>query len=139
MKELEDCNLQLLEQPFPRWDLKGMAKLHPAASMQILPLACEFTEFFQVKGSILKQKLEIENGCLKVPQGIGFGVDLDEEALSNHLKSNCSYYNLLKSYIIIRLVPVLLNISGLRRKTIEINAWEEKFPLEKPLPIRLFN
>lgn len=27
MKEIEDCNLQLLEQPVPSWDLKGMAHI----------------------------------------------------------------------------------------------------------------
>jgi len=158
MREVEDCNLQLLEQPVPAWDLKGMAhirnsigiplmadesiwtpqdvikiaelgaadiinikiaksggllvakkieavaesaglscivgtelepgfssvaKIHLAASMRNLPLACEFTELPQVfvNGSILKQEIKIENGCLKVPQEPGLGFDLNEETL----------------------------------------------------------
>jgi len=153
MKEIEDCNLQLLEQPIPGWDLKGMAhirnnigiplmadesiwtpqdvikiaecgaadlinikiakscglalakkiefiseslglpsivgteiepgfsliaKLHLAASMKIHPLASEFTELSLLKTNILKHEIKIEDGCVKVPDGSGFGVELDE-------------------------------------------------------------
>ena len=154
MKQIEDCNLQLLEQPIGAWDLKGMAyirnnisvplmadesiwtpqdvvriaeygaadiinikiakscglalakqiefvaeshglpcivgteiepgfslvaKLHLAASMKIHPLASEFTELSLLKGNILRHKFEIEDGCVKVPGGPGFGVELDGE------------------------------------------------------------
>lgn len=154
MKHIEECNLQLLEQPIPSWDLKGMAhirnnigiplmadesiwtpqdvvkiaeygaadiinikiakscglalgkqiefvaesqglpcivgteiepgfsliaKLHLAASMKIHPIASEFTELSLLKGNILKHKIEIKDGCVKVPDGPGFGVELDEE------------------------------------------------------------
>ena len=153
MKEIEDCNLQLLEQPIPGWDLKGMAhirnnigiplmadesiwtpqdvikiaeygaadlinikiakscglalakkiefvseslglpcivgteiepgfsliaKLHLAASMKIHPLASEFTELSLLKTNILKHEIKIENGCVKIPDGSGLGVELDE-------------------------------------------------------------
>ena len=153
MKEVEDCNLQLLEQPIPSWDLKGMAhirnssgiplmadesiwtpqdviriaeygaadilnikmakscglalgkkieavaesvglpciagtevepgfslvaKLHFAASMRIHPLPSEFTELSLLKENVLKHKFEIKDGCVKVPDGPGFGVELDE-------------------------------------------------------------
>ena len=153
MKEVEGCNLQLLEQPIPGWDLKGMAhirnsigiplmadesiwtpqdvikiaeygaadiinikiakscglalakkieavseslglpcivgteiepgfsliaKLHLAASMKIHPLASEFTELSLLKKNILKQEITIKNGCVKVPGGPGFGVELDQ-------------------------------------------------------------
>ena len=156
MRELESCDLQLLEQPVPEWDLKGMAmirksigvplmadesiwtpydvvriaeyeaadiinikisktgglfnakkvegvaealglqcmvgteiepgfslaaKLHLAASMKNLPLACEFTELSLLKESILKRKIEIEDGFIAVPQGIGLGVEVDEQIL----------------------------------------------------------
>lgn len=162
MKLLENCNLQLLEQPVPAWDLKGMshirnnigiplmadesiwtpqdaikisdygaadllnikiakscglhlgkkienvaeslglpciagteiepgfsliAKLHLAASMKIHPLASEFTELSLLKKNILKHKIEIINGCVKVPDKPGFGVELDEEIL-NECKYN---------------------------------------------------
>ena len=154
MKEVEDCNLQLLEQPIPSWDLKGMshirnsigiplmadesiwtpqdvikiaeygaadilnikmakscglalgkkieavaesvglpciagtevepgfslvAKLHFAASMKIHPLASEFTELSLLKENVLKHKFEVKDGCVKVPDGPGFGVELDED------------------------------------------------------------
>lgn len=154
MRLLESCNLQLLEQPIPAWDLKGMAhirnnigiplmadesiwtpqdaikifeygaadllnikiakscglhlgkkieyvaeslglpciagteiepgfsliaKLHLAASMKIHPIASEFTELLLLKKNILKHNIEIIDGCVKVPDGPGFGVELDEE------------------------------------------------------------
>lgn len=154
MRELEDCHLQLLEQPIPSWDLKGMshirsnigiplmadesiwtpqdvikiaeygaadiinikiakscglalakqiefvaesqglpcivgteiepgfslvAKLHLAASMKIHPLASEFTELSLLKGNILKHDFEVKDGCVEVPDGPGFGVELDEQ------------------------------------------------------------
>lgn len=154
MKEVEDCHLQLLEQPVPGWDLKGMAhirnsigiplmadegiwtpqdvikiadygaadiinikiakscglalgkkietvaeavglpcivgteiepgfsliaKLHFAASMKIHSLASEFTELSLLKANILKYDIEIKDGCVKVPDGPGFGVELDED------------------------------------------------------------
>jgi len=164
MKLLENCNLQLLEQPVPAWDLKGMshirnnigiplmadesvwtpqdaikiseygaadllnikiakscglhlgkktehvaeslglpcivgteiepgfsliAKLHLAASMKIHPLASEFTELQLLKKNILKHNIEIIDGCVKVPDKPGFGVDLDETILDQ-----CKYDNL---------------------------------------------
>jgi len=164
MKSLEDCNLQLLEQPVPAWDLKGMAhirnnigiplmadesiwtpqdairiseygaadllnikiakscglhlgkkieyvaeslglpciagteiepgfsliaKLHLAASMKIHPLASEFTELILLKKNILKHDIEIIDGCVKVPDKPGLGVELNEDILNE-----CKYDNL---------------------------------------------
>ncbi len=154
MRAVEDCNLQLLEQPVPTWDLKGMAhirnkigvpvmadesiwtpqdaikiadygaadilnikiakscglhlgkkieataealglpcivgteiepgfsliaKLHLAASMKIHPMASEFTELSLLKENVLDHNIEIIDGCVKVPDGPGFGVGLNEE------------------------------------------------------------
>jgi L-alanine-DL-glutamate epimerase-like enolase superfamily enzyme len=163
MKAVEPCNLQLLEQPIPTWDLRGMAhirknigvplmadesvwtpqdaikihdyeaadilnlkiaktcglhlgkkleavaealgmpciagtelepgvsavaKIHLAASMRVHPIASEFTELTQVDGSILKTPLEAKDGFLEVPEGSGFGVEIDEDALEEYrLKS----------------------------------------------------
>ena len=159
MRAVEDCHLQLLEQPIPTWDYKGMAhirknigiplmadesvwtpqdavklhdynacdllnlkiaktcglhqgkkveyvaealglpcivgtelepgisavaKIHLAASMRIHPLASEFTELTQVDGSILKEPLKAIDGCLDVPTGPGFGVEIDEDALESY-------------------------------------------------------
>ena len=160
MREVEDCHLQLLEQPVPGWNLKGMAKirksigiplmadesiwtpqdvieiaeleaadiinikisktcgllqakkveavaesvglpcivgteiepgfslaakLHLAASMKILPLACEFTELTLLRESFLNPKIEIENGYVKVPKGPGFGFELEEDIFSKYI------------------------------------------------------
>lgn len=160
MKQLEDCKLQLLEQPIPGWDLNGMAhirnligiplmadesiwtpqdviniakhgaadlinikiakscglhlgkkieavaetvgmpciagteiepgfsliaKLHFAASFKDHPLASDFTELTLLKANILKQPIEIEDGCVKVPNGPGFGVELDEEIFERYI------------------------------------------------------
>jgi muconate cycloisomerase len=159
MRAVEDCHLQLLEQPIPTWDYKGMAhirknigiplmadesvwtpqdavklhdynacdllnlkiaktcglhqgkkveyvaealglpciagtelepgisavaKIHLVASMRIHPLASEFTELTQVDGSILKEPLKAIDGCLDVPTGPGFGVEIDEDALESY-------------------------------------------------------
>jgi len=156
MRRLESCRLQLLEQPVPAWNLKGMAhirnnitvplmadesiwtpqdavriyeygaadilnikiakscglhrgkkieytaeslglpciagteiepafsmiaKLHLAASMKIHPLASEFTELTLLKKNILKHDIEIVDGCVKVPDKPGLGVELDEDML----------------------------------------------------------
>ncbi len=56
-----------------------IAKLHLAASMKIHPLASEFTELSLLKENILKYDIAIEDGCVKVPDGPGFGVELDED------------------------------------------------------------
>ncbi len=154
MKAVEDCELQLLEQPIPSWDLNGMAhirnnigiplmadesiwtpqdvvriaeygaadyvnvkiaktcglslakkveavaestgilciagteiepgfskvaKLHLVASMKVHPIASEFTELSLIEDNIFKEDLEIIDGCIKVPDGPGFGVTLDED------------------------------------------------------------
>ncbi len=155
MREIESCNLQLLEQPVPGWDLDGMAhirnkigiplmadesiwtaqdvikiaeygaadlinikiakscglalakkieavaeslglpcivgteiepgfsmiaKMHLAASMKVHPLASEFTELSLLKANILQHDVKIVDGCVQVPTGPGFGVELDEAA-----------------------------------------------------------
>lgn len=159
MRAVDDCQLQLLEQPIPTWDLKGMAhirskigiplmadesiwtpqdaikihdygaadilnlkiaktcglhlgkkveavaealglpciagtelepgvsavaKIHIAASMRIHPIASEFTELTQVDGSILKTPLKAVDGFLNVPEGPGFGIEIDEDALKEY-------------------------------------------------------
>jgi len=56
-----------------------VAKLHFAASIKIHPLASEFTELTLLKDNILKHNIEIEDGCVKVPDGPGFGVELNED------------------------------------------------------------
>jgi muconate cycloisomerase len=159
MKQIESCNLQLLEQPVPGWDLQGMshirnsigiplmadesiwtpqdvikiydygaadyinikiakscglalgkkiaiiadtlgmpcivgteiepgfslvAKLHLAACLNALSLACEFTELSLLKANVLKYDFSVQNGCLAVPNDPGFGVDLDEAIFEKH-------------------------------------------------------
>jgi L-alanine-DL-glutamate epimerase-like enolase superfamily enzyme len=156
MKDVEDCRLQLLEQPVPGWDLKGMsfirksigiplmadesvwtpqdvvaisehkaadiinikisktgglmlakkieavaeaeglicmvgteiepgfslaAKLHLAASIKNLPLACEFTEISLLERSILKPQIMLEDGYIRVPGSAGLGFNLDDHTL----------------------------------------------------------
>jgi L-alanine-DL-glutamate epimerase-like enolase superfamily enzyme len=160
MKKAQDCHLQLLEQPIPGWDLKGLAhirskigipvmadegiwtpqdavkifeygaadilnikiskscglhlgkkieavaealgmpcivgteiepgfsmiaKLHFAASMKIHPLASEFTELSLLKDYILKHEIKIVDGYVKVPDGPGFGVELNEEVFEKYI------------------------------------------------------
>jgi len=159
MRKVEDCRLQLLEQPVPGWDFKGMAhirskigvplmadeglwtpqdavrlhdygaadilnikiskscglrlgkkieavaealgmscivgteiepgfslvaKLHFAASMKNHPLASEFTELSLLKDNVLKFEPKIVDGCVRVPEGPGFGVELDEATFEKY-------------------------------------------------------
>ncbi len=46
--------------------------------MKIHPLASEFTELSLLKTNILTHEIKIEDGCVKVPGGPGFGVELDD-------------------------------------------------------------
>jgi L-alanine-DL-glutamate epimerase-like enolase superfamily enzyme len=160
MKEVENCRLQLLEQPLPSWDLRGMAhirnsinvplmadesiwtpqdviklyeykaadiiniklakscglnlgkkietvadslglpcivgteiepgisliaKLHFAASLKNHYLASEFTELSLLKANVLKYNLKVEEGCLIVPDGPGFGVEIDEDMFNKYI------------------------------------------------------
>jgi L-alanine-DL-glutamate epimerase-like enolase superfamily enzyme len=66
-----------------------IAKLHLAASMKIHPLASEFTELPLLKKNILNHNIEIIDGCVKVPDKPGFGVELNE-----NIFNECKYDNL---------------------------------------------
>ena len=63
-----------------------IAKLHLAASMKIHPLASEFTELSLLKRNILDHRIEIIDGCVKVPDKPGLGVELDEPVFNE-----CAY------------------------------------------------
>ncbi|WP_247730951.1 mandelate racemase/muconate lactonizing enzyme family protein [Halovivax limisalsi] len=64
--------------------ISSVAKVHFAASMRDHPLASEFTELVQVDGSILETPLEVVDGAVDVPDGPGFGVEIDEDALQEY-------------------------------------------------------
>lgn len=64
-----------------------VAKLHLIASLRAHPYAGEFTELTLLKASILKERIEIVEGHVAVPQGPGLGVELDEAALTAHRRS----------------------------------------------------
>jgi len=57
------------------------AKIHLAASIRDLPYSCEFTELFHLKESVIIPQVRIENGCISVPKGIGYGVQIDQDIL----------------------------------------------------------
>ncbi len=56
-----------------------VAKLHLAASFARHDLASEFTELSLLKKNVLAWEPEIVEGGLRVPQGPGFGVDLNQD------------------------------------------------------------
>ncbi len=64
--------------------ISAVAKIHLAASMKTHPIASEFTELTQVDGTILTEALHLQDGHLMVPEGPGFGVDIDEDALKEY-------------------------------------------------------
>ncbi len=59
------------------------AKLHLAASLEKLPFACEFTELAFQKMAV-KEPLELEDGCLKVPRAPGLGITPDKRVIEEH-------------------------------------------------------
>jgi L-alanine-DL-glutamate epimerase-like enolase superfamily enzyme len=64
----------------PGFSLFG--KLHLTASMKINPFASEFTELPLLRKNILKHDIEIIDGCVKVPDNPGLGVELNEDVLN---------------------------------------------------------
>lgn len=62
--------------------IASVAKVHFAASLRNHPLASEFTEVVQLDGSILLDPPELVDGALVVPDGPGFGVEIDEGRLA---------------------------------------------------------
>ncbi len=60
------------------------AKIHLAASIRNLVYACEFTELSLINESLLQPKIEIEDGYITVPDGDGFGFDIDEDLLEKY-------------------------------------------------------
>jgi len=61
-----------------------IAKLHFAASMQTHPYASDFTELSQLKDNVLQLDVQIIDGYVSVPQGPGFGVELNEDVLDKY-------------------------------------------------------
>lgn len=64
--------------------IASVAKIHFAASLRNHPLASEFTEVVQLDGSILVDPPELVSGALVVPDGPGFGVEIDEDRLAEY-------------------------------------------------------
>jgi L-alanine-DL-glutamate epimerase-like enolase superfamily enzyme len=64
--------------------ISSVAKIHFAASMRKHPLASEFTELAQLDESILADPLEVSDGTLEVPDGPGFGIEVDEDRLQKY-------------------------------------------------------
>jgi L-alanine-DL-glutamate epimerase-like enolase superfamily enzyme len=57
------------------------AKLHLAASSRNVRYASEFSSLYYARDLLTEPPMNIENGFLKVPQGPGLGVELDERKL----------------------------------------------------------
>lgn len=60
------------------------AKIHLAASIKNLHYACEFTELSLIEESILIPEIKIEKGYVKVPDGNGFGFEINEDLLNKY-------------------------------------------------------
>ena len=56
------------------------AKLQLAASLERLPLACEFTELAFQKMALI-EALKLEDGSLKIPSGVGLGMAPDRQLI----------------------------------------------------------
>ena len=81
IRSLPRSSLQPLKRR--KW-FSAVAKIHLAASMRVHPIASEFTELTQVDGSILKEPIKAIDGFLDVPNGPGFGVEIDDDALDKY-------------------------------------------------------
>ncbi|MFA9517443.1 mandelate racemase/muconate lactonizing enzyme family protein, partial [Halopenitus sp. H-Gu1] len=64
--------------------ISSVAKIHFAASMKNHPLASEFTELSQLDGTILSEPLQVKDGTLEVPDGPGFGVEIDDDRVHEY-------------------------------------------------------
>ena len=60
-----------------------VAKLHLAAAFERHDLASEFTELSLLKKNVLAWDPKIVDGALRVPQGPGFGVELNEDVFDS--------------------------------------------------------
>ena len=61
--------------------INTLAEVHVAASCRNLLEGCEFVGPLKIEQDVVKRPLQMESGKIKVPQGSGLGVELDENRL----------------------------------------------------------
>lgn len=66
------------------------ASMHLAATIKKLDFAGEATGPLLIEDDIVKEKVRIEDGCALVPEGPGFGVEIDDEKLNYYCEGMVS-------------------------------------------------
>jgi L-alanine-DL-glutamate epimerase-like enolase superfamily enzyme len=70
------------------WGTTGItvaSALHLGATIRNLDYACEFNVgMLLIEDDIIQRKFVIEDGAISVPQGVGLGVEIDEEKLKKY-------------------------------------------------------
>ncbi len=61
--------------------INTLAEVHVAASCRNLLEGCEFVGPLKIAQDVVKRPLQMDSGKIKVPQGNGLGVELDEDRL----------------------------------------------------------
>jgi L-alanine-DL-glutamate epimerase-like enolase superfamily enzyme len=54
--------------------------------MRVHPIASEFTELSLLKANVLQEDFPIVDGCVRVPEGPGLGVTVNEEVFAKYRK-----------------------------------------------------
>jgi len=57
---------------------------HLGASSKDVELASDIVGWYHNKDDLITKELEIKNGCVTVPKGLGLGVELDEKAVAKY-------------------------------------------------------
>jgi muconate cycloisomerase len=70
------------------------AGLHLAASSPAIDLGCEVNGQFLLKDSVAASPLTMEDGALRVPDGPGFGTELDEDKLARFREGDVERFEL---------------------------------------------
>jgi muconate/chloromuconate cycloisomerase len=73
------------------------AGLHLAASSPAIDLGCEMSSQYLLKDDIGAQPLEMRDGALVVPDGPGFGFEIDEDKLAHYREGEVEHFSLEKA------------------------------------------
>ena len=62
--------------------INSLSEIHLAASLPNIMMPIETTGMLKVAEDIISEPIQVENGCVDVPKGPGFGATLNREKLA---------------------------------------------------------
>src|SRR5205823_354933 len=81
-RALEGYNVEVFEDPFPKWNVASY--VHACAAARSCTLASDIIGNFLREDDLIVEPLQIERGYAVVPQAPGLGVQLDQAALEHY-------------------------------------------------------